>query len=775
MRTSSENDHSFARTSPIYIVNGYLLFSLLGPLQSHTFSRFRLFFSTIGTFLTSFSPSLVSTDTIHYEAKQRDWSLEEHRDPCQSQVTHLTMTNENTATYRGGGGGLRFRDMREDNMGGARALSNKQNIPNDSGAVVVGGKENAPSSRFHQNKGRHEKAGPKQTMKKKPFISLKNNTFQSSTTEVIDANVKTVHPKDTIPIATKNTSSTNSQKENTIKMQTSKKQTEASGRGLLRMMHNRNKEQQAAVQQQQKVIALEESDDDDSIEDYEDYIALKRTNSFDEFASYWESEDEVRSGFNLASMSKDFDYDADEDADDEGGDASTKKQVLGNLVQETIQLSVADPAILVNKGKLTGIAQELVVGIQAISKELNMTEDDSFVLIDDSKQEFNRRADPWGNVADFRDDQDLHDDSCSSSEDLEILALCRPTLTGAAAKNNKGYELLQKGNYEKAMALFNQAREDLLEVGCTGALHPRLPLLKNQLDDDALEVACAMEMANVVSNMAEYHLRMKDYDMVTSTAKTALECDPNNDRAWLCMARAEFHMKRYYQAALAAEKVKSTHSSYAESRILYQLIQHELQPAINEHEATFRRIIDSYRLRVADEFEIGIIGRNSIFDIQNRNESEEAEDSDDEQEAFSNVGTFVRGSSTVGLLLTGDYFKSLPLTHFRGYLRSLRTRSNSLPRKLKDRIMPPSGDLLQALCFMAISDDFSNIRFPTTKGEIEAHFKGKGGMEDTVESLRQYAQNALGPVTGKVNVIECFMSDSEEMFNEKTFSEINII
>jgi tetratricopeptide (TPR) repeat protein len=463
--------------------------------------------------------------------------------------------------------------------------------------------------------------------------------------------------------------------------------------------------------QPKSVVEQPKEEDKESFDKYE----IKWTASFDEFDTEWErydhgyNEDDHNTGEEselLQLATESFQDGSYHDPREESDDVDNNEEALGDLIQEVIQLNALDPTLLIQNGEFTETAQQLIGGIQALTKELNTTTEPRL------QQE------------------------AKSVKDS-------PTFTGAASKNGDGHKLFLKGDFERAMALYDEALSDLSHVSSTGNLDPRLPRLKEHMSDLLLNTACELEMATVVANVAECHIGMEKYDMASNTAQRALEYDPHNTKAWLQMARAEFHLKNYCQAALSAEMVQSV-----EGDALYQEIKQQLQPIIDQHKVLFHRIIDSYRLRVEDEYNSGIVGRNSLPALLQQNS--QSQDS----------GSFRESP------LCGKEFKSLPLKHFRGYLRAILVR-NLITQDIQETIAPSSGDLFQALCFMAMSDDFSNVRLPVTLADIEAYYQ-EHRMDDTVESLRQFAVSVLGPIEDldgtatKISLTESCMSDNED-------------
>ena len=228
-------------------------------------------------------------------------------------------------------------------------------------------------------------------------------------------------------------------------------------------------------------------------------------------------------------------------------------------------------------------------------------------------------------------------------------------------------------------------------------------------DDDlncTLEEAMATKLKGNTAfqqakNAADCDLRLKNWVKAATNASIALDFDPTNDKARYRLAQAMHKLGRYISAMGSAARVNNP-----QGRKLYEQIRFALVSIIDKNKATFCRIIDSYRLRVEDEYM-----RTGDFSMHSR------------------YGMRAEGRD------------GPPMKHFRAYVR-LGVNKEIIPASLA----PNENSLdLQALEFMAYTDDTYNIDYAVEQHDIQEHYR-KVGCTDTVASLRHFAASIIGPL-----------------------------
>lgn len=221
----------------------------------------------------------------------------------------------------------------------------------------------------------------------------------------------------------------------------------------------------------------------------------------------------------------------------------------------------------------------------------------------------------------------------------------------------------------------------------------------------------ASELSKVWANTAECHLLLKAWPAAEAAATSALCADDGNHKARFRRARARLERDDLSGAADDARRVSADApgSMGAEGRKLLQVIQdrqHQssargffgaaagrcfasavadprslssgsrvLFPDGLDRQGCFRRLIDSYRLSVEDEYTMtGDVDERSLY-----------------------------GGTAV------------PLPHFRSYIRKAERRDAVPGWWVSDRDTA-------ALCEMATSDAFSNIKFAAEKSDMVEHY-----------------------------------------------------
>ena len=223
-------------------------------------------------------------------------------------------------------------------------------------------------------------------------------------------------------------------------------------------------------------------------------------------------------------------------------------------------------------------------------------------------------------------------------------------------------------------------------------------------------------------NAAKCKLRSKNWARAATNASVALEFDPTNDKACYRFAEAMHKLGKYMSAMGSAAKVKNP-----QGRKLYDQVQAALVSIIDKNKATFYRIIDSYRLRVEDEYM-----RTGDFSMHSR------------------YGMHAEG-------LFGP-----PMKHFRAYVR-LGVNTEIIPASLA----PNQNSLdLQALEFMAYTDDTFNVEYALEQHHIQEHYQ-KVGCTDTVASLRRFSASVIGPLPVFYAYDEHGSDDLEDYMSEE--------
>ncbi|CAB9522666.1 expressed unknown protein [Seminavis robusta] len=245
------------------------------------------------------------------------------------------------------------------------------------------------------------------------------------------------------------------------------------------------------------------------------------------------------------------------------------------------------------------------------------------------------------------------------------------------------------------------------------------------------------ERSKAWSNVAECHLRLQNWQAAEDASTNALVADPSNTKALYRRAKARFELADYVGAAKDADAVgtQESHDVAALCRELALAQTHgngSPQPAargghqqqhhqshrprresskertvltLEERELWFRRIIDSYRLRVDDEYT---------------------------QTGASDAGCLY------GIRAKGGI--QSPLNHFQSYVQ----------RAVKKRVLPvwfTLGDMGD-LCRMATTDSFSNINIAVVPEEIVQFYdeQAEGSGHDEVQELRNLAVYIEGPI-----------------------------
>ena len=239
------------------------------------------------------------------------------------------------------------------------------------------------------------------------------------------------------------------------------------------------------------------------------------------------------------------------------------------------------------------------------------------------------------------------------------------------AEKTKGNEAFQSGDYTQAIVLYGKSAQ-LLEAEGEGA---------NE------------DLGKVWANMAECYLRQKEWSAAEDAATKAINADGANVKARYRRAKARFEMKDFAGAVVDAGEVHTQ-----DGIGLLRSARAELA-APDKKKAIFKRIIDSYRMRMEDDY-------------------------------------CATGDVHVDSLYSGE--EPLPLKHFRGYVRM----------GAKKKAFPPPFDIetdLEELCTFATEDKFHSIRFCVEADDVRKHYDPLG-MPQELNALRRLATQVVGPL-----------------------------
>ena len=237
------------------------------------------------------------------------------------------------------------------------------------------------------------------------------------------------------------------------------------------------------------------------------------------------------------------------------------------------------------------------------------------------------------------------------------------------------------------------------------------------------------------SNVAECHLRLQNWSAAEEASSRAIAADPKNKKALYRRAKARFEWARYVGAAQDADAV-GTEDAQNVAALCRELAQgmgqqqqqqqrdgaddnkerisapittnssastgNKTHRELAERSMWLRRIIDSYRLRVDDEYtQTGASDAGSLYGIR------------------------AKGGTKP------------PLDHFKAYVR----------RALKKRVLPGwfTTAEMETICRVAMADDFSNINQPVHPDEIMEYY-GQLGFPNEKTTLRDLAVFIEGPI-----------------------------
>ena len=233
--------------------------------------------------------------------------------------------------------------------------------------------------------------------------------------------------------------------------------------------------------------------------------------------------------------------------------------------------------------------------------------------------------------------------------------------------------------------------------------------------DDAvpqLSVAAAnqLEKSKVYANMAECFLRLNEPGKAEEAATKSLGCDKTNAKAMYRRARARMEMCNFKGAM--EDGIRSGTD--------------EGDTLANKAQVTrelYGRIIDSYRLRIEDQYT-------------------------------------TNGDVLSGTLYSGE--ETIPVRHFRGYLK-LGLAQKAFPKGF-------TSDDLDKICVMSVLDDWYNIRYAVEAKDVVEKYLKQGKSTRDVSKLRELAAKVMGPIQthwnydsddeNNVRSIHAYMSDS---------------
>jgi hypothetical protein len=302
-----------------------------------------------------------------------------------------------------------------------------------------------------------------------------------------------------------------------------------------------------------------------------------------------------------------------------------------------------------------------------------------------------------------------------------------------------GISLIQRGNEYFFSDCYLEA---------TGYYYQAAMVLKNFKDH-------RVERSKAWSNVAECHLRLQNWQAAEDASTNALVADPSNSKARYRRAKARFELRDYAGASMDADNVgtgdakdvaalcrelafahfsqtltvksaatKDTRSDGTFERGGVERREPPPSPgrptnsAEHERELWFRRIIDSYRLRIDDEYtQTGATDAGCLYGIRAK-----------------------------GLSLC-------PIDHFQAYVH----------RAVKKRAVPPwfAFGEMDELCRMATTDRFSNIKVAVGPSDIVNFYANSSHGE--IQELRNLAVFIEGPIgmpwkappeTRKVNLLK---------------------
>ena len=310
------------------------------------------------------------------------------------------------------------------------------------------------------------------------------------------------------------------------------------------------------------------------------------------------------------------------------------------------------------------------------------------------------------------------DDRNDSDDDTEMVAF-----EEALARKEQGNAAFREAEYKEAIEYYMEAWNMFEEVMILGENSETYGEL-----DPAGTAKAEKEIGKVLANIAECYLRLENWAHAAASAQTALEFDSDNGKAHYRLAKAHFHLKHYLVAMMHASRVENEEGE----KLLNKMKQH-LLTIIEKNRDMFRRIIDSYRLRVEDEYtHTGDISRYSLYGLAAEGQGE-----------------------------------AIPMKQFRAYVR-LGVKKGVIMSSLL-----PENDTLkfEALSYMAITDKWANICYAVEKHDIEARYK-EAGISDSVSSLRTFANSIVGHLRGpfdfdgetEEDIMDYFSDEEEETY-----------
>jgi tetratricopeptide (TPR) repeat protein len=304
----------------------------------------------------------------------------------------------------------------------------------------------------------------------------------------------------------------------------------------------------------------------------------------------------------------------------------------------------------------------------------------------------------------------------------------------------EGIALIQRGNEYFFSNCYLEA---------TGYYYQAAMVLKNFKEHRS-------ERSKAWSNVSECHLRLQNWQAAEDASTNALLADPTNRKALYRRAKARYELGEYAGAAMDADKVGTRDAkdvaalcrelacahfsdkltttagdtggtrqdrrrlarNGVERRDALPSSAHPTNTSEHEREFWFRRIIDSYRLRIDDEYT---------------------------QTGASDAGCLY-GIRAKGL-------SASPIDHFKAYVH----------RAVKKRVVPPWFSFRDhdELYRMATMDGFSNINVAVVPDDILNFYAN--ASHDELQELRNLAVFIEGPIgmpwkapreTRKINILK---------------------
>ena len=276
----------------------------------------------------------------------------------------------------------------------------------------------------------------------------------------------------------------------------------------------------------------------------------------------------------------------------------------------------------------------------------------------------------------------------------------------ALACKQKGNEQFVTGNYSHANFHYEEGIQRMEHI------HESIKSGQDEIEEDKDEISIShsellqsisSELSKMYSNDAECSLRMKQYFLVVTQADNSLKWDETNFKSNFRRAKANVELANYSKAQEDLTYLRSKSSS---SQSLKEI--EKLESEIQRRYDFLYRLIDSYRLRVEDEY-------------------------------------LQTGDVELDTLYSGTC--PMPLRHFRAYVRmamakaATRSDVNILPSWFDDM----NGNNFKITSEIAETHEHYSIRFAQEPSDIMKHYNALGKPNELKE-LRKLAVKIKGPI-----------------------------